>query len=230
MTHLYYQAIANFGSGASSVAQAEHIALQYYWYFMVITAFSSTMIANMVLEGFNQGLSFGSEFKKVVAQISSSLVQLSVTWFNWIIFRFTVTLPLNYLLQLNSFLFTFLGWKCCARMMRGGGPGAPVPYRLYVDSGVVLMCILALAPATPLLSLAGLAYFNIVEPLLRRNLIFVYRPKFDNGGARWDVIFEMIIVAICVGIVLLTSQMVLKAAIGPAVVTAVRIWAVLYLV
>jgi hypothetical protein len=197
------------------------MTVQYYWYFMVITAFSSTMIANMVIEGFNSGLTFGSGFREVVGQISGSVVQISVTWFNWIIYRFTVTLPLNYLLQVNTYIFSFLGWKCCSRMMRGGGPGPPVPYRLYVDSGVVLMCILALAPAVPLLSLAGLAYFITIEPLLRRNLIFVYRPKFDNGGARWDVLFVMVIVSMAVGSILLTAQMILKGSLGPTIIAAV---------
>lgn len=85
------------------------------------------------------------------------------------------------------------------------------------------MCILALAPASPLVALAGFVYFVIIEPLLRRNLIFVYRPKFDGGGARWDFIFEMIISAIVVGVVFLTAQMVLRAAIGPAVIAAVSL-------
>jgi len=248
---LLVQTIANFGSNAVSVAHAEHIALQYFWWFMVLTAFSSTLLTTMVIDAFNEDLAFGSEFRSVLGQISETIPStISVTWLNWIIFRFTITLPLNYLLQINSFIFTGLGWKCCARMMMGGGPGGPTPYRIYVgkcslskrsirtrgflqshflglssatDSGVVLMCILALAPASPLVALAGFVYFVIIEPLLRRNLIFVYRPKFDGGGARWDFIFEMIISAIVVGVVFLTAQMVLRAAIGPAVIAAVSL-------
>jgi hypothetical protein len=95
------------------------------------------------------------------------------------------------------------------------------------DAGVVLLCILALGPASPLVSLAGLAYFIVLEPILRRNLIFVYRPEFDAGGARWIFLFDMTISAIVVGWILLTTQMILKAALGPAVVAGVSIgWVV----
>jgi hypothetical protein len=71
--------------------------------------------------------------------------------------------------------------------MRGGGPGGPVPYRIYVDSGVVFLCIVALAPACPLIAPAGLVYFLVISPMLRWLLVFVYRPDFDGGGGRWPV-------------------------------------------
>lgn len=108
-------------------------------------------------------------------------------------------------------------------MTIGGGPGGPTPYRIYVDSGVVLMCVLALAPQSPLVSVFALVYFLVMEPLMRRNLIYVYRPKFDAGGLRWVFIFDMIISACVLGIVLLTTQMLLKAAIGPAVIAALPV-------
>ena len=36
------------------------------------------------------------------------------------------------------------------------GPGGPMPFRIYVDSGVVFLCIVALAPACPLVAPAGM--------------------------------------------------------------------------
>jgi hypothetical protein len=32
----------------------------------------------------------------------------------------------------------------------GGGPGGPIPYRIYIDCGVVFVCVVALAPQSPL--------------------------------------------------------------------------------
>jgi hypothetical protein len=83
----------------------------------------------------------------------------------------------------------------------GGGSGGPVPYRLYIDSGVVLMwyvvaqravysvpkssalmlpihrSTLALAPASPIVAPACFLYFLVCQPLMRRNLIYMYRPR-----------------------------------------------------
>ena len=44
------------------------------------------------------------------------------------------------------------------------------------------MCLLALAPASPLLAPACVAYFLLCQPMLRWNLIFLYRPKVS---CRW---------------------------------------------
>ncbi|GKY91495.1 hypothetical protein MPSEU_000121700 [Mayamaea pseudoterrestris] len=218
-----FKSIANFGSGAVSVSHAEFKALQYYWWFMVVTAFTGQLLANMVIDGFKEG-SIGTEFAAVLRQVATTIPStLSATWLNWIIFRVTLTLPMNYLLNVNTFAFACLGWNCCSRMVRGGGPGGPLPYRLYVDTGTVLMCCVALGPSSPLVSLVCLMYFIVMEPLMRRNLIFVYRPKFDSGGARWPFIFDMFISVMIVGSILLTTQMALKQAVGPAVLSAIPI-------
>ena len=42
------------------------------------------------------------------------------TWLNWIIVRFTYTVPVMYFFQSNTFLFKLIGWDCCARCTRGG--------------------------------------------------------------------------------------------------------------
>jgi len=44
-----FKAIANSGSRATSVQEAEKYALQYYWYFMIVTAFAFTYIADAVI-------------------------------------------------------------------------------------------------------------------------------------------------------------------------------------
>ena len=114
------QAISHFGSKATSVAQAEFKALQYFWWFMVVTAFSGQLLATMGLKALNEGLSIESEFQSILQQIALTIPStVSVSWLNWIIFRFTITLPLNYLLQINSFLLHIFGLNCCSRLVRG---------------------------------------------------------------------------------------------------------------
>jgi Calcium-dependent channel, 7TM region, putative phosphate len=188
---------------------------------MIITAFSGTSLATMVINGFSAGyLDF--QVQEVLAQIASAIpTQISAQWINWIIIRIGVTLPLHYMLQFNTFLFSCFGWKCCSRLVRGGGPGGPVPYRVYVDSGVVLLCVVALAPASPLLAPFALIHYAYCEPVLRRNLIFVYRPNFDGGGIRWPFLFDVIMSSLLLGHILMVVMLTLKKALGPAIVAAI---------
>jgi len=221
---IMFKSIANCGSRATSVASAEFKALQYYWWFMVITAFSGQLLVSMVLRGFNDGLKFGSEFREVLRAIGLTIPStIAATWLNWIIFRLLITLPCMYLLQLNTYLFSTFNMNCCSRLVRGGGSGGPVPYRVFVDSGVVLLCTLALAPASPLVASASFVYFLFCVPLLRRNVLFMYRPVFDGGGLRWPFVFDMCISALIMGEILLLTQMVLKSAIGPAIAAGLPI-------
>jgi len=213
-----FKTIANFGSNAHSVYKAEFKAMQYYWWFLILTAFTGNSLANMVIQGFNAGLSIGAEATKVLANVAATIPTIiSATWLNWIIVRSTITLPLQYLIQMNSFLFTFLGWKCCSRINRGGGPGGPVPYRIYLDSGVVFLCAVALGPAAPLVTPFAFMYFLFCWPLMRRNLIFVYRPNYDAGGGHWPFLFEILISSMFTAMILLSTMMALKKAVGPAV-------------
>ena len=96
------------------------------------------------------------------------------------------------------------------------GAGAPVPYRIYVDSGVVMLCLFALAPASPLIAPAAMLYFFLCTPLLRWTMIFLYKPKFDIGGQRFPFICDICISGMVVGQILLTTMMALKRAPGPA--------------
>jgi hypothetical protein len=191
---------------------------------MVVTAFTGQLLASMAISGFNDGLRIGSELRTILRSVALTIPSnVSASWLNWIIFRFTVVLPLIYLLQANTFIFEALGMHVARRLVSGGGAGGSTPYRIYVDSGTVLMCILALAPASPLVAPATFLYFLVCQPLLRRNFIFLYRPKFDGGGLRFPFIFDMAISALIVGQILLTTQMGLKQALGPAIAAGLPI-------
>ena len=160
----------------------------------------------MILNGFDDGIRIGSELQSILRSVAQTIpTQVSSTWINWIIVKTSITSPLMYLLQLNSFLFDWTGMKCCERAVRGGGPGGPLPFRIYVDSGVVLLCLHALAPAAPLVAPFAFLYFLFASPMLRRNVIFMYRPKFDAGGIRWPFLFDMSISSMLVAQILLAT-------------------------
>lgn len=113
-----FKALANYGSGASSLQNAEYKALQYYWIFILVTAFASTSLTNMALKIYDSGqLSATLTLMEVADTIP---LQQSITWLNWILVRFLFVIPLNYLLNINNFLFSMIGWKCCARILSGG--------------------------------------------------------------------------------------------------------------
>jgi hypothetical protein len=135
----------------------------------------------------------------VAISCSAVPTQISFVWLNWIIIRFTILLPNQYLLQLNTFIFQILGWNCCRRMNSGGMNGPELPYRIYVDSGTVFLCIVGLGFASPLVAPAALCYYILAVPLLRRNSIFIYRPKYDGGGFRFPYLFDVFITSMCLG-------------------------------
>eukprot|EP00549_Striatella_unipunctata_P025575 CAMPEP_0118722814 /NCGR_PEP_ID=MMETSP0800-20121206/31639_1 /TAXON_ID=210618 ORGANISM="Striatella unipunctata, Strain CCMP2910" /NCGR_SAMPLE_ID=MMETSP0800 /ASSEMBLY_ACC=CAM_ASM_000638 /LENGTH=353 /DNA_ID=CAMNT_0006631135 /DNA_START=377 /DNA_END=1438 /DNA_ORIENTATION=+ len=208
--------IANFGSTATSVENAEYAALQYYWWFMVVTAFSGTTFATMALDAIDRA-ELEDDAQGLLEKIAETIPsQTSAAWINWIIVRTLITLPLQYLLQVNTFIFAALGWKCCARASMGGGSGGQAPYRIYIDSGVVFLCTVALGPASPIVAPCALCYFLFMLPILRRNMIFVYRPRFDSGGSRWPFLFDVCISSLLVGQLLLATMMGLKEAMGPS--------------
>jgi hypothetical protein len=173
-----FKAIANFGSNATSAAFAEGSAMRYFWWFMVVSAFSGTTIASAFLEAIGEGRDLGSSIQNAIV-VSAHTIPLTVsaTWLNWIIVRFTLVMPTQYLLQVNTFLFSWLRFKFCARAVQGGGSGGPIPYRIYVDSGVVMLCLFALAPASPLIAIAAFFYFVFCIPILRWVLLFLHKPK-----------------------------------------------------
>jgi hypothetical protein len=114
--------------------------------------------------------------------------------------------------------------KCCVRALRGGGAGNRLPYRWHVESGVVLMCVLALAPAAPIIAPFSVMYFIICNPVLRYIMIFTYRPYYDAGGIRWPFLFDMCISSLIVGQIILGTMMGLKKAAGPAAMATVMVF------
>lgn len=80
-----------------------------------------------------------------------------------------------------------------------------------------MLCVFALAPASPLIAPAAYTYFLFCTPMLRWTAIFLYRPKFDIGGGRFPFIFDICISGMVVGQILLVTMMAQKAAVGPAV-------------
>jgi hypothetical protein len=144
--------IAYFGSRATSLAQAERRAMQYFWWFMVLTAFTGPMLAYWVIGAVNKSQRLGDGLREVLIRIAGTTPTLiAANWLNWIIYRFTIILPINFLLQFNTFFFSFLGLNCCSRLTIGGGPGGPVPYRIFVGMWrVVLRLFVTCAfPTTP---------------------------------------------------------------------------------
>jgi len=231
-----FKAIANFGSNATSAACAEGSALRYFWWFMIVSAFTGTSLAAAVLKGFQkeeeidniseidteEEIDIISGFQYVIVSAARSIPKsVSATWLNWIIVRVSLVLPTQYILQMNPMLFTCLRLKALARAVQGGGSGGPIPYRIYVDSGVVMLCLLALAPASPLIAIAAFVYFLFCVPMLRWTLVFLYKPKFDIGGARFPFIFDMCVSGMVMGHILLGTMLFIREAYGPAFVAFV---------
>eukprot|EP00547_Thalassionema_nitzschioides_P003598 CAMPEP_0194208912 /NCGR_PEP_ID=MMETSP0156-20130528/7215_1 /TAXON_ID=33649 /ORGANISM="Thalassionema nitzschioides, Strain L26-B" /LENGTH=1137 /DNA_ID=CAMNT_0038935977 /DNA_START=263 /DNA_END=3676 /DNA_ORIENTATION=- len=212
-----FKTIANFGSNATSQFAAEYAAMKYFWWFYVVTAFWSTSLATVVLAAYEEQR-ITTEFIQVIRKAAGTVpTTISFSWINWIIVRATIVLPLHFLLQMNTFLFRMLGLNCCSRAVRGGGPGGAIPYRLYIDGALVFLCAATLAPAAPLLAPFATIYFYWSQPILKRNLVYVYRPNFDSGGGRWPFLFEMLITSLLVGQIMMTIMMLFKQAYGASV-------------
>jgi hypothetical protein len=116
-----FKALSNFGSGAASSQQAEKRAIRYYWFFMLVTAFTGTSLVTIVNEGILDNLDVGRTVKGGLRSVANTVpTTVSAQWLSWIIFRTGITLPYNYLLQFNNFLLSSVGLNCCARATTGG--------------------------------------------------------------------------------------------------------------
>lgn len=51
-----FKGLANFGSGAASLRQAEFLAIRYYWIFILVTAFTGSSLATMITSGLYSGV------------------------------------------------------------------------------------------------------------------------------------------------------------------------------
>jgi hypothetical protein len=120
---------------------------------MLLAAFSGNLLSTAVINGFNEGIQIGAEVQAVIEATALAIPsQVSAIWLNWMIVRFTIVLPTQYLLQMNSFLFSWLGLKCCSRVVRGGGKscGARKGNKLRCVSNFSLLTIQVLEALYPI--------------------------------------------------------------------------------
>jgi hypothetical protein len=120
---------------------------------MLLAAFSGTSLSTAVINGFNEGIQIGAEAQEVIEITAAAIpTQVSATWLNWMIVRFTIVLPTQYLLQMNTFLFSCLGLKCCSRVVRGGGKscGTRKENKLRCISNFFLLAIQVLERLCPI--------------------------------------------------------------------------------
>jgi hypothetical protein len=87
-------------------------------------------------------------------------------------------------------LFNFLNYY--------SGPGGCVPYRIYVNVGIIFLCVVAFAPISPMVAPFSMMIFLFIVPMLKWSHIFVYRPTFDAGGMRWPILHDILMIAVIV--------------------------------
>jgi Calcium-dependent channel, 7TM region, putative phosphate len=80
------------------------------------------------------------------------------------------------------------------------------------------MCITSLAPTAPLIAPFATLYYMIFIPMLRWLHIFVYRPKYDAGGARFPIYHDIIVSSLILGQVLISASLLLKEGIVSGVI------------
>ena len=156
------------------------------FFFLLKSAYIYTRVHTTKAGVTNVSMSLWSTVNLVAGLIPSSIAPERL---NWIIMRYGFTWPAGYFFQINTFLTKFLRLKCCNRVARGGGPGGPTPFRIYVDSGVIFLCVVGLAPMVPIVAPIATIYFIVVQPMLRWLLIFVYRPRYDTGYVLYCIIY-----------------------------------------
>ena len=70
---------------ASTIPNGEDNALKFDWYFMLVTAFTGSTLASMLLQGLFQG-NFGEEFKDGLTSIARTIpTSQAPVWLNWMI-------------------------------------------------------------------------------------------------------------------------------------------------
>lgn len=87
-----------------------------------------------------------------------------------------------------------------------------MPYRVYVNSGVIFLCVVALSPLCPMVAPFSTLFFLFITPLLKWGFIFVYRPTFDAGGMRWPLLHRILMISVIVSQILLAISLFLKKA------------------
>mmetsp|Transcript_24447 Transcript_24447/g.67563 ORF Transcript_24447/g.67563 Transcript_24447/m.67563 type:complete len:1179 (+) Transcript_24447:381-3917(+) len=207
-----FRMVANFEGSSTSMQKAEERALLFFWYFYVVARFMGQIVYSSVT-GFLDGTE--SSMENVVTGGISKLAQtvpsqLGPAALSFIMFSAFISWPAMYFLQVNHFLTSMfrLGW--INRLLKGGGPGAEIPYRIYVDSGYVLACVTSLAPLCPLIGPVALIYFIILAPMLRWLIFFGYRPRFDGGGDKWPELYHIVVTSLLLGQLVTGASIILK--------------------
>lgn len=206
-----FKMLANFAGEATSIQEAERYALTYYWWFMLVFVFGGKTLGNVIWTAFrNSDVNLTSAQSLITDLATVVPTTQSFYWLTWMITQTGIILPFMYFLQFNNFMFTTLNWDCCARATAGGGPGGIVPYRVYVNSGVMFLCVVALAPLCPIVAPFSMLYFLFITPLLKWGHIFVYRPTYDAGGMRWPLLHNILMNSVIVSQGLLALSFFLK--------------------
>jgi len=190
--------LANIEGSATSMEKAEQRALIFFWYFFIVARFMGQIVFDAAIK-ITEG-SIENALSEAVTQLALTVpTTLGPSAYFYIIAQCTTTLPLFYFFNVANIATGVLRLNWINRILKGGGSGSEVPYRIYVDSGYVLACMMSLAPLCPLLGPVCLMYFVIVAPFLRWLLVFAYRPKFDGGGDKWPKLHHMIITSMLLG-------------------------------
>ncbi|MGK3757857.1 MAG: hypothetical protein ACI8RD_010171 [Bacillariaceae sp.] len=174
------------GSSAS-MEQAEQKAMIYFWYFYIVARFMGPVLLNATQSHIqNEEGTIEETVLDTVVKLSSEIPKsLGPSALTYIIFSALINWPAFYLLQSVNFITRFLRMDWLNNyVLKGGGIGRDVPYRIYVDSGYIFACLISMSPMVPLLGPFCLLHFTIVSPILRWLLVFTYRPKFDSGGGK----------------------------------------------
>jgi hypothetical protein len=103
--------------------QLIHVSLFYrmqYWYFMLVTAFTGSTLATMLIGALTTG-ELQTTLKDALIVVARTIpTSQAPVWLNWIIVRTLYTLPMNYLCQAMTWLYGILPCKWLNRVMRGG--------------------------------------------------------------------------------------------------------------
>merc|ERR1712070_294187 len=114
--------------------QVEQRAMMFFWYFFLVARYLGQFLVLAFLDIFFRGESVETVFTKIVTSIANTIPKsLGPTALSYLLTSTFLTWPLFYLLQAAT-VGTKLGclfW--INRIMKGGGNGTLVPYRIYID-------------------------------------------------------------------------------------------------
>ena len=215
-----FKLVAYSEGTSSSLEMAERKALLFMWYFMLVTAFFGQYLTAMLIQWYyHAGVTKISQSLWSTVNTVATLIPSAIApqWLNWIIIRYGFIWPGGYFFQMNTFLTKITRMTCLNRVARGGGGGGPTPFRIYVDSGIVLLCVVGLSPMVPIVAPIATIYFIVVQPMLRWLLIFVYRPRYDTGGERWPLCHQIVISSLIMAQILTSVTLALKGSLAGAV-------------